>query len=156
MLKKLVLFAVTVGLVSVSAVSLAQDEAVIKYRQKVMDANGANLGAISDILKFSLPYQQNIKAHAEQLASAASLIPSAFKKDVSEGLTDAKPEIWKNWDEFEQYANDLKTASDALAEAAGEGDMAAIGEKVQGVGHACKQCHEDFRKPKEDSYRNKK
>ncbi|MFZ0486516.1 MAG: hypothetical protein WAL83_05925 [Arenicellales bacterium] len=50
MLKERVLFASAVGLVSVSAVSPAEDEAVIKCRRKVVDVNGANQGAMAEAI----------------------------------------------------------------------------------------------------------
>lgn len=155
MLKKMVVTTLAGAVLSTSLAALAEDDPAISYRQKVMGSNGANIGAIADILKFSLPYQDNIKVHANELSENASLIPSAFKKNVSEGPTDAKPEIWENWDEFEQYAKDLQNASDKLAEVAAGGDMAAVGAQLKEVGGACKQCHEDFRKPKEESYKNR-
>lgn len=155
MLKKLVVTTLAGAVLSTSLAALAADDPFIKYRQKLMGANGANIGAIADILKFSLPYQDNIEVHANQLSKLASLIPSAFEKDVSEGLTDAKPEIWQDWDQFKAYADDLAEASDKLAEIAAAGDMPAVGAQVKEVGNACKQCHEDFRKPKEESYKNR-
>jgi cytochrome c556 len=157
MLKQVVLSVFGAGMLSMSISSMAQDnKPVISYRQDVMRANGAHLGAIADILKYSLPYQANIETHAKALSLGASLIESAFKDKVTEGPTDAKPEIWQNWDKFVKYADDLESTSDSLAKvAAGGGDSGAIGAELHKVAHACKQCHEDFRKPKEESYKNK-
>lgn len=154
MMKRLLIPLLTTGMLSVSVLAMAQEDAAISYRQKVMQSNGANIGAISDIMKYSLPLQDNIKAHAQELSLSASLIPSAFKEEVSEGMTDAKPEIWENWAEFEQYADELKSASTTLAEIAAGGDAAAIGAQLKEVGGKCRQCHEEFRKPKEESYKN--
>lgn len=155
MLKKLTVLALAGGLISTALVSTAQDDRdpVITYRQKVMQSMGANLGAIGDTLKFSLPYQANIEVHAGQISNAASLIPSAFENIVSEGLTDAKPEIWEEFEEFEEYAGEVEDASAKLAEVAAGGDAAAIGQQVKAVGDACKQCHDEFRKPEEESYK---
>jgi len=155
MLKKLFIFALSGGLLCTPVLSGAQDDRdpVNTYRQKVMQSIGANIGAISDILKHSLPHQGNIQAHAEQINSAAALVPSAFEEQVTEGLTDAKPEIWEQWSEFEEYSSDLEDASANLAEVAAGGDMGAIGGAVKELGDTCKQCHEDFRKPKEESYK---
>lgn len=118
-----------------------------------MQSIGANIGAISDVLKHSLPYEQNIEAHANQMNRAAALIPSAFEENKSDGLTDAKPEIWEQWEEFEENAGALEGATATLAEVAAGGDAAAVGAQVKKVGEACKQCHDDFRKPEEESYK---
>lgn len=155
MLNKLFVFTLAGALLLPPALSSAQDDKdpVISYRQKVMQSIGANIGAISDVLKYSLPHQGNIQVHAEQMNRAASLIPSAFEENLSEGLTDAKPEVWDEWQEFEEYAGDLESASAELAEVAAGGDAAAIGAQVKKVGDTCKQCHDEFRKPKEESYK---
>lgn len=155
MLKKIFIVTLCGGLLAMSGLSSAQEDPVITYRQKVMQSIGANIGAISDVLKHSLPYQQNIEAHAAQINRAAALIPSAFEENVSEGLTDAKPVVWDEWEEFEEYAGDLESASAELAEVAADGDAAAIGAQVKKLGDACKQCHDEFRKPEEESYKKK-
>lgn len=143
-------------LFTVNAAVAQDDAAIIKYRQKLMDSNGANLGAIGDILKYQLPYGKDIAGHARALSLVAAMIPEAFKRKVTEGKTDAKPKIWDNWRKFEGYADKLVKASDKLAQVAGSGDSAAVVSGVKGVADACKKCHDDFRKPKSESYRNKK
>jgi cytochrome c556 len=148
---------VLAGLLLVASVSSAQDdEAIIGYRQKVMEANGANMGAIGDILKFKLPYQKDIAGHARAISINARMIAGAFEKPVSAGKTDAKPEIWKKWDEYKADADELAQASDQLAKIAEAGDVNAIVAQVKKVGGACQDCHESFRKPKEQSFRRKK
>ena len=136
------------------ASALAQsDEAMIEYRQKVMQAIGANMGSTGAILKEKLPYQGHIAHHAYQIQSASQLITSAFKKQLAEGKTDAKADIWKDWDKFAAAAKELEQESGKLAMVAQSGDMAAIAEQVKAVGKACGGCHKPFRKPKEESYK---
>jgi cytochrome c556 len=153
--------AVAIGIVAaalvlaVSASGAEDDEAIIGYRQKVMSANGANMGAISDILKFKLPYEKDIAGHARAISITARMMPTAFEKPVSAGKTDAKPEIWKEWDDYKKDAEKLAEASDKLAKLAEGGDMKAIIAQVKEVGNACQHCHEEFRKPKEESYKRK-
>jgi cytochrome c556 len=147
---------VLAGLLFVGSAGSAQDdEAIIGYRQKVMEANGANMGAIGDILKFKLPYQKDIVGHAQAIGINARMIATAFEKPVSAGKTDAKPEIWTKWDEYKSDADKLAEASDELAKIAAGGDLTAIVAQVKKVGEACQDCHEDFRKPKEQSYKRK-
>ena len=47
-------------LFAVAAVQAQEDEALIQYRQKIMSSNGASMGAIGDIMKNKLPYQNHI------------------------------------------------------------------------------------------------
>ncbi|MDP7641941.1 MAG: cytochrome c, partial [Alphaproteobacteria bacterium] len=65
-----------------------------------------------------------------------------------DGDTDALPSIWQDWAKFEAAAKTLQTAAANLADAAGSGDMAAIGAAAGAVGKACGGCHEPFRKKK--------
>ena len=148
--------AILICLVFTSATVQAQDnEAFIQYRQKVMASNGANMGAIGDILKYKLPFQSHITAHAEEIQRMSILIPDTFKKDIADGKTDAKPEIWKEWDKFTAAANDMGREAAELAKVAQSGNMEAISAQVKKLGDACGACHKPFRKPKEESYKNK-
>jgi len=69
------------------------EEGAIKYRQHLMGTIGGDMGAIGDILKYGLPFPQNVAVHAQNLARSAGLIPSAFERRVVAGPTDAKPEV---------------------------------------------------------------
>jgi cytochrome c556 len=132
----------------------AEDKVYVEYRQKVMSGVGADMGAISDILKNGLPFTAAIALHANRLEDAATLIPMAFEKPVTAGATDAKPEIWQKPEEFKQAIADLASAADALEDAADDADAAAIQAAFKSLGNACGGCHKPFRKPKEESYKN--
>ena len=132
------------------------DTAVIQYRQLVMGAIGSNMGAIGAILKNQLVLSPGAVAnHAQQMADSAKLIGPAFKRNVSTGKTDAKPRIWKEWAKFETAIADYEKAAVDLADAAKGSDPAAVGLAVKALGESCGGCHDPFRKPKEESFRNK-
>lgn len=151
--KSILAVAVLSILFGVPAAMAQSNEAYIEYRQKVMGGIGQSMGAVGDIMKNKLPVAGNIAQHAQVIHINATLIASAFKHEAAEGKTDAKAEVWKNWSKFEEAAKKLETASAKLAEVGGKGDMAAINDAIKGVGGACKGCHDDFRKPKEQSYK---
>ena len=138
------------------AQSAPGDKAVIQYRQLVMGAIGSNMGAIGAILKNPLVLPPDAVAnHAQQMAESAKLIGPAFKRNVSTGKTDAKPKIWKEWAKFETAIADYEKAAVDLADAAKSSDPAAVGLAVKALGESCGGCHDSFRKPKEESFRNK-
>jgi cytochrome c556 len=115
---------VFVCLILTSGVIQAQeDEAFIQYRQKVMTSNGANMGAIGDIMKNKLPYQNHIAVHAQEIQRMSTIIPDTFKKDIASGKTDAKPEIWKEWAKFTEAANAMGLEAAELAKVAQGGSM---------------------------------
>src|SRR5262252_3459311 len=141
---------VLICLVFTLAVAQAQDnDAFIQYRQKVMTSNGANMGAIGDILKNKLPYQSHITVHAQEIQRMSTLIPEAFKKDIAAGKTDAKPEIWKEWDKFTEAANSMGMEAAELVKVAQGGSMEAISAQVKKLSDSCGNCHKPYRKPKE-------
>jgi cytochrome c556 len=139
--------------VSPAAFAQVSDEGTLDYRQKVMSGVGADMGAIGDILKYGLPVEGGISAHAELLAARADLVAAAFERNVSAGATDAKAEIWQQPDEFREKTAAMKTEAQKLAEIAKSGDAAAIGTQVKALGDSCGSCHKSFRKPKEESYK---
>ena len=149
----LVLIGLTIPLAGVQA---QNDEAFIEYRQKVMQSISANMGATGDILKNKLPQHSNIAHHAYQMQSASQLIASAFQKQLTAGKTDAKSDIWQDWNKFVEAAKELEAASGKLATVAQADDMDAIAAQVKEVSKACGGCHKPFRKPKEESYKNMK
>jgi cytochrome c556 len=143
----------TAGLAS--ADSHEQDAAYIGYRQSVMSIVGTHMGAISDIMKNGLDVPGAIAGHAEQMAEAAALVGPAFRRPISEGPTDAKPEIWKDWAKFEQAIADYEEAARGLAAAASAEDPSGVGPAMKALGKSCGGCHKPFRKPKEESYKNR-
>ena len=152
MLSKTLLIFASVAIASTGA--QAQDDvAYLAYRQKVMKSIGINTGSIGDILKNKLPYTENIATHAKAIQEASKLIESAFKKEIAEGKTDAKPEIWQEWKKFVAAAKKLEEESGKLAVVAAGGDMAAIGAAMKQVGNACGSCHKPYRKPKEERFK---
>jgi len=154
MRQTLVMAVVVIGWLSISLSSaLAQtDQDYLTYRQKLMASNGDNMGAIGVILKAKLPYTDHIAAHAQSIQAASKLIEDAFKKEITEGKTDAKPDVWQDWDKFVDAAKKLEEESGKLAEVAKSGDMAAIAAQVKATGKACGDCHKPFRKPKEERF----
>ena len=137
------------------SVQAQEDEAYVLYRQKIMAAQGASMGAIGDIMKNKLPYTGHIATHAQDIQRLSKLVPEAFKKEVTAGKTDAKPELWKEWDKFTAALDAMGQESGKLAEVAQSGNMEAIGAQVKKLGDACGDCHKPYRKPKEESYKNK-
>lgn len=142
------------GLVLMLTGAQAQDdEHFLGYRQKVMQAIGASMGGIGDILKHKLPFAGHIETHASDISRMSTLIRDAFEKEITEGRTDAKPEVWQDWDKFAAAAEALQEESAKLADVASAGDMAAIGAQMKNLGKACGDCHKPFRKPKEERFK---
>lgn len=132
------------------------DEGTLRYRQKVMSAVGADMGAIGDLMKYGLPFPpSHVAAHARAIAGHAGLASAAFERKAIEGPTDAKPEIWEQPERFREKMEAMKSEAEKLATIADDpaSTPAAIGAQVKALGESCGNCHDSFRKPKEESYK---
>jgi cytochrome c556 len=131
------------------------DQGAIKYRQSVMESIEGDMGAIANVLKYGLPFGGNLPLHADSLHAHAKLITAAYERKVTAGPTDAEPAIWEKPDEFAKSARTFVDETAKLAEVAKGGDAAALGVQVKATGKACGNCHDSFRKPKEESFKRK-
>ena len=62
------------------------------------------------------------------------------------GRTDAKLEIWENWDKFVTSAELLEQTASELAATVNSGDMKIMKRQAEAIGKACSGCHSSFRK----------
>lgn len=133
------------------ALAVDEPENVIKYRQKVMKANGAHIGAIVAVVKGEVGYVGHVAAHARSIHEMSKLLPELFPEGTSRDSypeTRALPELWNDRAKFEAAVKDLQVQSTKLAEVAEGGDIAAIGAQLQNLGKACGSCHKPFRAKK--------
>lgn len=119
----------------------------IEYRQAALTLLGWNIVPVAGMVKGEIPWDQKaLEMHAMRLAQVAPMIAEGFPADSQSGApTDAKPEIWKNMDDFEAKARDLEVAAAKFAETAKGGDRKAIAAGLGEVGGTCKACHDKYR-----------
>jgi cytochrome c556 len=132
----------------------AQMEAV-KQRQELMKSIGGNTKKIADFLKESKGTKEEAQAAAAKIGELAGQIPEAFKVEASLSEMDAvgknrgKPEIWMEWEEFQEYAENLGNKAEALETSFQGDDIRAVQTAFGDMGkNGCGQCHEEFRGPK--------
>src|SRR5581483_2076894 len=89
---------------------------VIADRQRLMKLNGASWKDAQDKLKAG--QIEAIAVNAETLAINAQHIPVLFPQGSTSDKSNAKPEIWQKWSEFESAAKNLETWSVKLRDAA--------------------------------------
>ena len=142
MRKRSLTLAVSV-LLAAGAVNAAEED-LVKYRRNLMESIGGHMSNIVAIVKGEVPYRDNLALHAGQLAELAPRALPAFETEAMSDKTEALPEIWENWDEFEQSAKTFEEKSLAFSEALKSGEMARIGPTLGELGDSCKACHDDF------------
>ena len=112
------------------------------------------LQPMGGMVKGKIPFDAAIFADkAKGLATAASLDLTEGFPEGSREDSDAKPEIWQDWNKFVAAAKTMGDESGKLARLAQSGDMAAIGAQVKAVGKSCGGCHKPFRKPKAERFK---
>lgn len=112
-------------------------------RAELMESIGKNIGIIGDMAGGKAAFDAAAAEGAKAaLIEATGKIEATFKdQGAADPASEAKPEIWANWDDFLKKA---KAASDA----AGALDVASLDTIKAGMGAlggACKDCHTTYR-----------
>ena len=111
-------------------------------RQTLMDTVGMNTKILGDIAGGKAPFDAAAAEAAKAaLGDAAGKIAVTFKPQGTDDKSEAKPDIWTNWDDFVAKADGLVKAAAALDASTVEGVQAGMG----GLGGACKDCHTKYR-----------
>lgn len=131
------------------ALSAAEPEDIIKYRQNVMKAVGGHTSAAGAIVQGKVDYKSDLADHARALQTLTRDIPALFPKDSDFGETKAKDEVWLKRADFEKAAKNTKAKVEAFAKTVQGGNQQTIATSFKDVGESCKACHKDFRKEEE-------
>lgn len=117
------------------------DPAVIAREELMKSFGGAakTLGGMaSGEVAFDAAAAEAAKA---VIVSGSATIPAKFETQSADPASEAKPEIWTNWDDFVAKATALNAAATALDVASVDGIKAGMG----AIGGACKACHSTYR-----------
>jgi cytochrome c556 len=112
-----------------------------EYREHTMEAVGGHMQAMVDILQQKVPHTAHLALHANALADLSGIADTLFPAGSEGG--DALPAIWENPDDFAERLAAFQTAASKLKSAVAGGD--GVGEAFQGLGQACKGCHDNYR-----------
>jgi len=140
------------GLSVLTAVQAAgpKPEEVVEYRQSVYTLIGWNFKPIGAMVKGEVPFDAAAVArHAQYVEMMSKAAPEGFSKGTGPDVvknTEAKPEIWTKWSEFETKMTNFQQEAAKLTEAAKGGDEKAIKAQFGKTAETCKACHKEFRK----------
>lgn len=138
--------AVLIGAVLAAGAAYAEGERTDPNaiaRSDLMKTIGKNTGILGDMAGGKAAYDAAAAEGAKAaIIEAAAKIEETFKdQGAADPASEAKPEIWANWDEFLADAKALGDAAGAMDVASAE----SIGAGMGALGGACKDCHTDFR-----------
>jgi len=122
------------------ALSALSVDAMVAKRQELMKVNGATLKTAG-----SLTGTDAVKAAETLIADFSNLTVLFPEGSNTVAGSEAKPEIWQNWDAFQALLTQGVVAATAMKAAAETGDAAAYGTSIKTIGGLCGQCHQQFR-----------
>ncbi|CAK0762095.1 Cytochrome c [Gammaproteobacteria bacterium] len=120
-------------------------------REDLMKDMGKHMKAIKKVLAGATD-EGTVAEHANQMATLTNTLSTDLKTlfpvGSDHGDSQAKPNIWQNWAEFEKIAQSAATKGAALPKIVAGGDSAAIQSAYKELGDVCKSCHKDYRTEK--------
>ncbi|HUF55903.1 MAG TPA: cytochrome c [Thermohalobaculum sp.] len=124
----------------------AEPDNAIKFRQSVMKGIGGPTGAVGGIVKGEVAHQELMAHFLDQLATAAEpqATTAAFRQNTADqgmAKTTALPDIWENWDDFEERLQKLGEVTTAAAEAGAD----VTQDQLKAIFDTCKGCHDEYR-----------
>lgn len=119
----------------------------VRYRQSGFYLIGWHFEPMAAMIKGEKSMDaKDFATHAQFVADIARILPEGFANGPHKGKTDAKPEIWKNPDDFAKKMKAFQDQSALLAQTAQGGDTAQIKAQFIKTAETCKACHDDYRK----------
>ena len=151
-MSKLKLKATALCAISALALSLSSPPAVLAHKgamgivKERMDKFKASEKATKRIKQaLSRGDTAVVMAEAEFLVSWASEMDSYFPENSNQSPSEAKDEIWLQWDDFVGAIQSFENASTALIDAAAAEDPRAMDGAFSDMTKSCKSCHQQFR-----------
>lgn len=118
-----------------------------QFREGVMHSLAWKVGKLRAMAQGEIPVDNAAALkHARDTASLAGMLADGFIPNSIVKGSLALPEIWMNFSDFQQKANDLQMSATALADATQANGFEAAKGMVQAVGQSCGGCHRPYRK----------
>lgn len=142
---KKILQITTVSLICLASVAGAKDgvtNEAVKARMAAMDTIRNSTRILGSMVQGKAAFDgAKAEAAATAMAGAAANIPVLFEDQATDPKSEAKPEIWSNWDDFTAKANALQKGAQNLDASSLEALQAGFG----GAAGTCRACHTKYR-----------
>lgn len=138
--------AFAIGAVLAAGAAFAQEDPTDPNaiaRSDLMKMVGMNTGILGNMASGKEPFDaaKAEGAKAALIEASAKIEATFMEQGAADPVSEAKPEIWANWEDFLMKAK-------AMGDAAGAVDVASaetIGAGMGAIGGSCKDCHTSFR-----------
>lgn len=150
-MKRTSLMALPLVLIAAAALAHGGATGIVKERMDQMGAVSKAMKAIGAMLKGAEPYDaERVRSLANEIGGmGGERLVALFPDSSLDPPTEARAEIWSDWDRFEQQAYEMQDAARALAEGAdrprGNETPDSPDQLFRTLGGTCKACHETFR-----------
>jgi cytochrome c556 len=129
---------------------MAEDDSpegqAFQFRDAVMHLLAAKMGTIGGMAREEIPLDEAVFDKAvNDLAALSGMVTEGFMPEGIPAGSRSLPDVWTNWSDFQQKAQDLESAADGLAAAVESGGFAAAKGMVQGTAQTCGGCHRSYR-----------
>lgn len=145
-MKKHKILAISVSLAATGALAhTGVDNAAVKARMDSMSEIAKNMKILGNMAKGASEFDaQQARIAVDVIANKAAKTISLFEANETDPKSEAKPEIWKNFDDFKRKSDDLERVALKYSGAITTVDdlRAAMGS----IGQTCKACHSEYRK----------
>jgi len=116
----------------------------VKERMMVMKAMADNTKIIGQMLKGKTSFDANeAKLALERLSYLSLKTPKVFEVNATDPKSEAKSDIWDEFDEFTKLSKDLAEATEVLAGSVGT--INDLRPALKRVSSGCKACHSKYR-----------
>ena len=116
----------------------------VKERMMLMKEMANNTKIIGQMLKGKTSFDANeAKLALERLSSLSLETPEVFKINATDPKSEAKSNIWDEFDEFTKLSKDLAETTEVLAGSVGT--INDLRPALKRVSSGCKACHSKYR-----------
>ncbi len=118
----------------------------LRYRKSAYNVLIWNWMPLANAVRGKTPYNKaEFERYSARVAQVAPMLLEGFPAGSGVGKTEAKPEIWTNWADFQLKMKAFENESAALAVLAKGGDFEKIKLQFSKVGGTCKACHDKYK-----------
>lgn len=146
-IQSLVIASTLLASTSVLAHTFNEANKAIKYRQAAFTMIAGNVSEMGEMIKGKTEWNEaTFSKRAEQLSQLSLMPLDAFAVEGSDkGKTNALPEVWKNFPDFEANFVQFQKDTANLASVSETGDKAEIRKAFGKTVKNCKACHTDYK-----------
>ena len=139
-------FAIGIALLTATAALAHQgvQNPAVKARMDGMSVIAENMKTIGLMAKGTNEFDAALaRSAAAAIAEHAAAAPALFESNETDPKSEARPEIWTNFDDFVLKATELETVANGLSTSIN--DKSDLRSAMRSLGKTCKACHAIYR-----------